>query len=365
MQWSFRGIVSFVVLGSIGGMNILIPPTDSSVAHAARAASIGPAFIASLDTMKESMDTLNARLTPAQITQSVNLAASLNVNYVTVDTPYDYPDYAQQWVNAIRATGKHVWFRMSWDAWLGLYNVPATMTPVAFEQATKSFILAHPTLFRPGDIFDVCPEPEQGRYWAATYGPSWDWSPAPPNAATREYNAFVRDGSTIAATAFQQIGVAGVVTTVRSMNPFIIEHDLEASTVNLLGRLTADSYPEGATTSPAVAVAARLQEMRAMEAVWPVPIVLGEMGYSTAALVSDTVQETVLKQEFAALATLPYLTGLNYWVGAGYQAPDRYNGTVVFKGTTGAWTARPAAYDLASFFASELQPGSASVTRTR
>jgi len=305
--------------------------------------------------MKESMDSLNNPLTPAQIANDVNLSASLNTTHITVDTPYDYPDYARQWVDAIRAAGKHVWFRMSYDSWLGIYGAAPAMTPAGYESAMRAFILAHPGLFQPGDIFDPCPEPEQGAYWAATYGPSWDWSPAPPNAATREYNAFVRDTSSIAAAAFQQIGVAGVNTTVRSMNPFIVEHDLEPSTVAQLGRLTIDSYPEAGTTDPATAARARVDEMNGIENQWRVPIVLGEMGYSTRALVSDAVQEPVLSAEFRALQSLPYLAGVNYWTGAGYAAPDRYNGTRVFTGTVGAWTLRPAAVDLSAFFAAEAQ----------
>jgi len=305
--------------------------------------------------MKESMDSLNNPLTPAQIANDVNLSASLNTTHITVDTPYDDPGYAQQWVDAIRAAGKHVWFRMSYDSWLGIYGAAATMTPAGYESAMRAFILAHPGLFQPGDIFDPCPEPEQGAYWAATYGPSWDWSPAPPNAATREYNAFVRDTSSIAAAAFQQIGVTGVTTTVRSMNPFIVEHDLEPSTVAQLGRVTIDSYPEAGTTDPATAARARVDEMNGIENQWRVPIVVGEMGYSTQALVSDAVQEPVLSAEFRALQGLPYLAGVNYWTGAGYAAPDRYNGTRVFTGTVGAWTLRPAAVDLSAFFAAEAQ----------
>ncbi len=312
-------------------------------------------FIASLDTMKESMDSLNNPLTPAQIANDVNLSASLNTTHITVDTPYDYPDYARQWVDAIRAAGKHVWFRMSYDSWLGIYGAAPTMTPAGYEGALRAFILAHPGLFQPGDIFDPCPEPEQGAYWAATYGPSWNWNPAPPNAATREYNAFVRDTSSIAAAAFQQIGVSGVITTVRSMNPFIVEHDLEPSTVAQLGRLTIDSYPEAGTTDPATAARARVDEMNGIENQWRVPIVVGEMGYSTQALVSDAVQEPVLAAEFHALQGLPYLAGVNYWTGAGYAAPDRYNGTRVFTGTVGAWTLRPAAVDLSAFFVAEAQ----------
>jgi len=325
-------------------------------------ADVAPtSFIASLDTMKESMDSLNNPLTPAQIANDVNLSASLNTTHITVDTPYDDPGYAQQWADAIRAAGKHVWFRMSYDSWLGIYGAAATMTPAGYESAMRAFILAHPGLFQPGDIFDPCPEPEQGGYWAATYGLSWNWSPAPPNAATREYNAFVRDTSSIAAAAFQQIGVAGVTTTVRSMNPFIVEHDLEPSTVAQLGRVTIDSYPEAGTTDPVTAARARVDEMNGIENQWRVPIVVGEMGYSTQALVSDAVQEPVLSAEFRALQGLPYLAGVNYWTGAGYVAPDRYNGTRVFTGTVGAWTLRPAAVDLSAFFAAEAQSSPATL----
>lgn len=301
------------------------------------------------------MDSLNNPLTPAQIANDVNLSASLNTTHITVDTPYDYPDYARQWVDAIRAAGKHVWFRMSYDSWLGIYGAAPTMTPTGYENAMRAFILAHPVLFQPGDIFDPCPEPEQGAYWAATYGPSWSWGPAPPNTATREYNAFVRDTSSIAAAAFGQIGVGGIVTTVRSMNPFIVEHDLEPSTVAQLGQLTIDGYPDANTTDPAMAARNRLNEMNLIENQWHVPLVVGEMGYSTQALVSDAVQEPVLAAEFRALQSLPYLTGVNYWTGAGYAAPDRYNGTRVFTGTVGAWTLRPAALDLSAFFAAESQ----------
>ena len=338
--------------------------SNTGVGHAliSGVADVAPtSFIASLDTMKESMDSLNNPLTPAQIANDVNLSASLNTTHITVDTPYDDPGYAQQWADAIRAAGKHVWFRMSYDSWLGIYGAAATMTPAGYESAMRAFILAHASLFQPGDIFDPCPEPEQGAYWAAAYGPSWDWSPAPPNAATRESNAFVRDTSSVAAAAFQQIGVAGVNTTVRSMNPFIVEHDLEPATVAQLGRVTIDSYPEAGTTDPATAARARVDEMNGIENQWRVPIVVGEMGYSTQALVSDAVQEPVLSAEFRALQGLPYLAGVNYWTGAGYAAPDRYNGTRVFTGTVGAWTLRPAAVDLSAFFAAEAQTSPATL----
>ena len=350
---SARRVVRIVsVLALLGGLTMTTQQASDAQEAGVRAGATLP-FITAIDTMKESMDTLNNRLTPVQIANDVQVASSLHANYVTVDTPYDYPDYAQQWVDAIRAAGKHVWFRMSWNAWLGMYDVPGTMTPGGFEAATRAFIMAHPAMFRAGDVFDICPEPEQGKYWALTYGVSWDWSPMIPNAATTAYNAFVRDGTVLAQNTFQQIGVKGVITTIRSMTPFVIEHDLEPATVSLLGQVTGDSFPEGVTIEPVAATNARISELQAMEAAWPVPVVLGEMGYSTAALVNDIQQEAVLRAEFTALRAIPYLAGVNYWVGAGYQTPDQYNGTRLFSGTTGAWSPRPAATDLATFFSAE------------
>jgi hypothetical protein len=309
-------------------------------------------FVRAIDTQKESMDTLANRLTAAQMADSVGVAAQLNLDYVTVETPYDYPDYAQQWVDAIRSVGKHVWFRMSWSDWLGIHAGTGTMTPTDFLSRTQRFILAHPGMFRTGDIFDICPEPEQGKYWNATYGSSWNWLPAPPNPATREYNLFIRNGTQAARTAFQQIGRTGVTTTIRSLNPFDAQYDLEPATVSLLGVLTIDSYADAGMTDQHDAVASRINELNALHDQWKVPIVYGEMGYDASnPFVSDAQQQVVLNAEFSALRQVSFLKGVNYYVGAGYPAPDNYNGTRIFAGTRGAWTLRPAAADLARFFA--------------
>ena len=72
------------------------------------------------------------------------------------------------------------------------------------------------------------------------------------------------------------------------------------------------------------------------------------MGYSNAINVSDATQDAVLKAEFAGMATVPYIVGANYWVGAGTSNSGGY--THLFAGNTGAWTLRPAAHDLAAFY---------------
>ena len=83
-------------------------------------------FLASIDTMKESMDTDAYPLTSAQIADDVNLAATLSTNYVTVDTHWDYPAYMRRWVDAVRNARKHVWFRIHPNAWGGTNGVRAT-----------------------------------------------------------------------------------------------------------------------------------------------------------------------------------------------------------------------------------------------
>jgi hypothetical protein len=311
-------------------------------------------MITSIDTMKESRDTETRPMAPAQIADDVDLAASLNTNYITVDTHWDYPDYMQQWVNAIRATGRHVWFRIHPNQWGDNNGTTGIMTPAQYEASEQAFIAAHPAFFQPGDILDPCPEPENGLYWIATYGKGWTANP--PNVATEAYNAFIRDTTTIADQTLHAAGIHGVITTVRSTNSFFAAHpgDLEAATVAMLGHVTYDSYPEGTTTDPATATAARVNEIEAVEQAWPgVPIILGEMGYSNKMEVDDTTQEAVLSAEFAAIAPLPNIAGINYWVGAGTSNSGGY--THIFNGSTGSWILRPAAIDLAAFYAQEQQ----------
>src|SRR5437762_2616407 len=169
-------------------------------------------FFASIDTMKASLDTQTRQLSQHEISEIVNLSASLNTNYITVDTNWDYPDYMQQWVNAVRATNHPVWFRSHPNKWKNDDGATGIMTPLEYEETERTFIQQHPSLFQSGDIFDPCFEPEQGYYWEAKYHANWAVSA--PNSATIEYNAFIRDTSDIADKSFEKMGVHGVITTI-------------------------------------------------------------------------------------------------------------------------------------------------------
>ena len=343
----------------VGGVSFFVANHDflaqqGGNSHSTQGVQTTPAmpFIASIDTMKESRDTETRPLSSQNVLAIVTLSASLNTNYITVDTNWDYPNYMQQWVDAIRATGRHVWFRSQPNQWENANGASGTMTPDRYQAVESNFILAHASLFQPGDIFDACPEPEQGHYWSKRYGERWTLNP--PNSATRAYNAFIRDTTDVANTAFQQEGIHGVITTIRSTNTFFPTHPdvLEQATVDKLGAITIDSYPEQSTTDPATAASRRVDELKTIENLWHVPIIIGEMGYSNQMDVGDGTQKNVLKAELQAMQPLTYITGLNYWVGAGTNTSGGYTHIFVISGKT--WILRPAAYELSAFYKARL-----------
>lgn len=308
--------------------------------------------ITAVDTMKDSRDTcypVSNQLTPGVIAQGVNLCASLSVTHITCDVFYDYPDYLALWVSAIRATGKAVWFRSHWNTWEGNNGTSATMTPAQYLTATIAFLQAHPTLFQSGDILDACAEPNNSPYWVNTYGANYTNNA--PNTATDAFNAYLLNLDTQMQTTLNNLGITGVNTKVRSLNSFWAKsiNVLYPSTVAQLGNVTIDTYPEGSSTDPATCANARLAELQLVVAARPgVPIILGELGYSNAVTVTDDQQNAVLAAELAAVATIPTIIGMNYWVAQGSETSGGH--THLFGGVRGAWTLRPAAITLANFY---------------
>jgi hypothetical protein len=304
-------------------------------------------FISSIDTMKVSRDTETYPQTTSQINAEVKASASLNVNYITVDTHWDYPTYMKTWIDSIRSSGKHVWFRIQPNQWEDNNFTTGIMTPTAYITSLKTFILAHPDYFKSGDIFDGSPEPEQGLYWIYTYGPHWSYNA--PNAATKAYNQFIVDITQTEKNAFTALKIPNIRVVI-SVNSYFATHNqvLYKSTINQLGLITFDSYPEQKTVSPSVATAARINEIKQIYSIWHLPIIIGEMGYSNEVNVNDTQQEQVLHSEFAAIEKLTYVRGLNYWVGPGSDKSGGYTHILSF--TNGNWVIRPAGDDLIDFF---------------
>jgi hypothetical protein len=301
------------------------------------AAGVTPFLYGSIDTMKETKDTGTNQLTDAQIAADLQQYASLNNNYISISVPYDFSDYFGRWVSAIRKTGKHIWFRSHWNQWENDYGTTGVMQPSTYLANMDTFIRQNPTFFQSGDIFDGCAECENGKYWGTT------------QYFDDDYNKMLMDLTKTADAAFQAIGVSGIDTRVHSMNGTIAEKNLYPATVQYMGKVTTDSYVnEGTGVLPADHAAAEKAELDAIYAKNQVPVILGEYGYCTGGDVSDAQQQQVLKVVFDMLQTLPYLQGVNYWVGYG-------GNTAVFSGDIGNLSFRPAANDLAAFFANRLQ----------
>jgi len=326
------------------------PATSSATMVAARPGAERLASvwtIRSVDTMKLSRDTLATPLDNRQIAQVVGLDARLGVTHVTADVYYDAPAYMARWVRAIRAAGLRVWFRAHWYAWDSHRGHPATMSADEYIAKTRLFLQQHSALLRDGDIFDFCSEPENGAYWLRTYGPGWSWHSN--EVAKHAFNLFIRAGVRMAATTLAHRGKGGGVVTVVSVNPSIARRLLSKPTIRKLGRITLDLYPEGRTRDPAEAARLLVAQLAAVRRKWPVPIVIGEHGYARDMRVDDATQARVLAAELAALRRLPYLTGFNYWVGAGGPGYGGY--TNLYTRVNGAWTPRPAAAVLAHAYA--------------
>lgn len=229
------------------------------------------------------------------------------------------------------------------------------MTPTQYLTAEHNFITSNSTLFQQGDIFDPCAEPENGLYWQSIYGSNWGWQPAAPNTATNDFNSFIVNTTNTADAAFSQIGVTGVITTIHSTNEwFAVNPALYASTVTAMGHVTIDTYPDEGTTDPTTAANDWLAQLNAVESYRNVPVVIGEIGYDNSTQVSDSVQHNVISAELAAIQNLTFIQGLNYWAGVGGPGYGGY--TNIFTGTTGNWSARPAANDLANYFSTMLTP---------
>ena len=339
-----------------------VPATPNAAVAATR--PLGGWRIRSVDTMKLSRDTLKAPLNDRQIAAVVRLDARLHLTNVTADVYYDAPDYMMRWVSAIRAAGLHVWFRAHWYAWENhrvsvvvrgrtrLATVAGSMTPQAYIGATRLFLRQHTALFRNGDIFDFCPEPENGAYWLKKYGKGWSWHSN--EAAKHAFNMFIRSGVRMAATTLANRGLGGVVVTAISVDSSIALRLLSAPTVTRLGMITLDLYPERRTSDPAVATSRLVSEIKSVHDRWGVPVLVGEHGYPRDKYVDDVTQARVLRAELAGVARLPYVLGLNYWVDAGGPGYGGY--TNLYRLVNGAWTIRPAAQILARAYAAATPP---------
>ena len=146
-----------------------------------------------------------------------------------------------------------------------------------------------------------------------------------------------------------------MLTEVHSTDPGTAIHQLSNETVKAMGNLiTVDAYPDQSTTDPGTAASSWTHTLQSWESAWIAKgisptILIGEWGYSNTIDVTDVQQHEVVAAETKAFATIPYLLGVNYWVGPGSSHDGGY--TNIFVQESGAWKFRPAAGDVSLFYA--------------
>jgi hypothetical protein len=387
---------------------------DSSDGASSTACTPLTIFMSSVDTMKYSMDSNSESCDPngsdvcsptSQIGEIVASAATLGSNFITVDSQMDFPAYEAEWAATIHAAGKHVWWRVHPNFWEGDWGVsiPADCSPGSQLQYTgvtpgspqageggspcleqylsteSSWIADNSNMFEPGDVLDANPEPENSPYWDDDYGAGWTYE-GNDAVAVPDFNQFLVDVTATANTALASAGINGVITGVRSLSESFAETNggLEQSTIDTLGYLTIDSYPDqnfvpcnGGSgscdqtyaTDAASAWSTQLghivsDQQAARGNSNPVPILIGEAGYSNCdptggsdcAEISGQQQANVLADEYNAFGSYD-IQGLNYWVGPGQQGDG--GNTEIMQPSGSSWNIECGGSVLSAYFKSQ------------
>jgi hypothetical protein len=326
----------------------------------------GSGFIRSIDTMKLSKDHAREGFTISDA-QATDLAATMPVSHITDDVQMNYPVVMGQWASQIHGDNKSVWFRLGTKG----CNEPhgdlgdgyPTFAP-GYLTKLHHLMLTHPSYFRSGDILDGDAEAENSCWWANHYGCHVQSSCRPcntsgtntPCAPIYQFNNFLVEMTRQENMDLAKLAITGVISTVHSTDPGTAGL-LYPSTVRAMGNIiTVDAYPDQNTTEPAAAANAWLSALSAWHQGWlerglSVSILVGEWGYSNAIAVIDSVQEAVISAEVTrAFPKVPYLLGTNYWVGPGWAGDGGFT-QIFYQDAAGVWHFRPAANDVAKFYA--------------
>ncbi len=269
----------------------------------------GTFAIQSIDSMKDTKDTICGQRPLDWINKWLDKAVELGANYVAISTPYENPScgdalsYTKTWVKAIRAHGMHVWHRHMPLSFEGIYSTPKT-TGNNYLDLISNYIKNNPDLFENGDIFTPIPEPQNGGIQGITYCAN---SVCQFQSAA-QFNQWLRDAMTTAKNAEQAIG-KDMKIGYYGFDGFVAWGDknpdwhgiLEDSTVAQMGNITIDHYPElvGETMD---------QSLTALQTKYPTtPIVIGEYGTVNGQNVDQEVQDTM------TAAKNHKVVGFNYW----------------------------------------------------
>lgn len=277
------------------------PPPTTSTQHWA---------IQSVSSMKETKDKICGQDDAAFINQWLDRAKALGVNYVAIETPYDSPScgnsvaYTNAWVSAARAHGLAIWHRHMPLAFEGIYSVPKTKQD--WISQITNYIKANPKLFANGDIFSPIPEPQNGGISGITYCANSFCQ----FTGAADFNSWLRNAMTASKNAFAGIGLNNMKIGYWGFDGFVAWGDnnpdwhgiLEDATVQQMGNITIDHYPEAVGDTMA-------NDLNELQNRYPnVPIVIGEWG-----TITTTINPVTQVNNDMSAAERPNVVGFNYW----------------------------------------------------
>lgn len=286
----------------------IIPTPNQPTLPASRI--MGSEFIRSVDAMKETKDRVCGPRDATFVNSWVKKAKELGANYVAISTPYEDPSCASSmkvttlWVETIRAHGLNVWHRHMPLAFEGIYDVPKKK--VDYLPSITRYIQQNPGLFQEGDIFTPIPEPQNGGIEGITYCPEGVCQ----FKNTAEFNRWLRDAMTLSRREFEKIGIGDIGIGYYGLDGFIVwgannpdwSGFLEDETVEMMGNITLDHYPQLINTS-------FRQDLAEFRQKYPtIPLIIGEWGAVGPSSKSQQITDAItwIQQD-------PYLTGFNYW----------------------------------------------------
>ncbi len=268
--------------------------------------------IQSTSSMKETKDRICGQRDAAWIAQWVAKAKELGVNYIAIETPYDNPgcasalEYTKRWVSAIRSAGLKVWHRHMPLAFEGIYDIAKTNS-IDFLPMIAQYIKTNPTLFAQNDIFTPIPEPQNG----GISGITWCYAGVCQFRDAPHFNQWLRSAIDISAQAFSSIGLSGKVKIgYFGFDGFIVwggnnpdwSGILEDATVQKMGNITIDHYPELVNTT-------MKDDLDKLQKKYPnTQIIIGEWG--TVTNTTDFVQQV---KNSMSTAVRSNIIGFNYW----------------------------------------------------
>lgn len=266
---------------------------------------VTPWKIRSIDTMKYSRDLAREKLIDPEfdkvIHQQMANIAETGANYVAIGTPYDqeFIPILKRWVSAARENQLHVWFRGNWAGWEQWFEYPAISRSEHLAK-TQEFILQNPDLFQDGDIFEACPECENG-------------GPGDPrfNQDLDGHRKFLIQLYQLTSQSFHMINKQ-VTTSFFSMNYDVASLVMDQDTTSQLGgTVVVDHYLQNPLQYT--------QDIEKLVRKSGGKVVISEIGIPIPDIHNNYTEQQQVDWLKLALEQLqiPDVVGINYWVSVG------------------------------------------------